>query len=80
MPSLKISASIADNWITSLYFGKDGTLWIGTLSKGLCQYEPRSGKFSNYGFDPIPIDSPARQRPDRANGGQLFQNDVPLGE
>ncbi|MCU0642966.1 MAG: histidine kinase, partial [bacterium] len=56
------SGSIADNWITSLFLGRDGTLWIGTLSRGLCNYDPRSDKFSNYRFDPIPIDSPERQR------------------
>ncbi|HEX9971972.1 MAG TPA: two-component regulator propeller domain-containing protein, partial [bacterium] len=56
------SGSIADNWITSLCLGKDGTLWIGTLSRGLCNYDPRSDRFSNYRFNPSPIDSPERQR------------------
>jgi two-component system sensor histidine kinase ChiS len=56
------SNSIADNWITSLCMGNDGTLWIGTLSRGLCKYDSRTGKFTNYRFNPIPIDSPLRER------------------
>lgn len=56
------SNSIADNWITSLCLGKDSSLWIGTLSRGLCRYDSRTDQFSNYRFDSILFDSPERQR------------------
>ena len=56
------STSIADNWITSLCLGRDGTLWIGTLSRGLCKFDSQTGHFSNYQFNPKPVDSPLRER------------------
>ncbi len=56
------SNSIADNWITWLCLGKDSTVWIGTLSRGLCKFDNKTGHFSNYQFNPVPIDSPERQR------------------
>lgn len=56
------SNSIADNWITSLCLGKDSTIWIGTLSRGLSRFNHLTGKFNNYQFNPIPNDSPERQR------------------
>ena len=56
------SNSIADNWITSLCLGKDSSLWIGTLSRGLCRYDSHTDQFLNYRFDPSLFDSPARQR------------------
>lgn len=56
------SNSISDNWITSLCLGQEGRLWIGTLSRGLCKYDSRTGKFSCYSFDANLIDSPDRQR------------------
>ncbi|UCE05156.1 MAG: hypothetical protein JSW07_16265, partial [bacterium] len=55
------SNSIADNWITSLCLGRDGTLWIGTLSRGLCKFDSQTGHFKNYQFNPILVDSPLRE-------------------
>ena len=56
------SNSIADNWITSLCLAKDSTLWIGTLSRGLCKFDSQTGHFTNYQFNPIPVNSPLRER------------------
>ncbi len=56
------STSIADNWITWLCLSEDSTVWIGTLSRGLCKFDSKTKHFSNYRFNPIPIDSPERQR------------------
>jgi len=56
------SNSIADNWITSLCLGKDSTLWIGTLSRGVCKFDSQTGHFTNYQFNPIPVNSPLRER------------------
>ena len=55
------STSIADNWITSLCLGTDAILWIGTLSRGLCKFDSKTGHFTNYQFNPIPVDSSLRE-------------------
>jgi len=56
------SNSLADNWITSICLGNDGTLWIGTQSRGLCKFDSKTGYFKNYRFNPVPVNSPVRDR------------------
>ncbi len=44
--------SISDNFITWLCEDVNGHLWVGTYSGGLNQFDPVTGKFSRYLYDP----------------------------
>lgn len=55
------SSSIADDWITALCLDRTGTLWIGTLSRGLSKYDHKTGRFTHYQFNPVEVNSRLRQ-------------------
>jgi len=45
------SGSALSGFIFSIVEDKDNTLWIGSQNKGFCNYDPFTGKISNYGFN-----------------------------
>ena len=40
--------SIAQDYISTIYESKDGTIWIGTYSEGLCAFSKQTGCFTHY--------------------------------
>jgi ligand-binding sensor domain-containing protein/signal transduction histidine kinase len=53
--------SVADNIIMSLCKCKEGIVWIGTMSNGLCRYDSKTGKFKNYALNAVKYDSQERR-------------------
>ncbi len=45
-------ASLAGNFITALWQGKDGRLWVGTFSNGVSVFDPRNERFTHFPHDP----------------------------
>ena len=41
-------ASIAQDYISTLYESSDGTIWVGTYSEGLDAFSKHTGRFSHY--------------------------------
>ena len=56
------SSSIGDNIIMSLCKCQHGTIWIGTLARGLYKYDSITGKFIHYPVNAVQYDSPQRQK------------------
>ena len=46
----KDSSSLASNYANALAVDKAGTVWIGTIDKGLSSYNPRTKVFTRYPF------------------------------
>ncbi|MFQ5605495.1 MAG: two-component regulator propeller domain-containing protein [bacterium] len=46
------STSLSDNYINCLYEDHSGTLWIGTFSGGLNQFDKNTGQFIRYQHNP----------------------------
>jgi len=44
--------SIMSNFLESVYSDQDGTLWIGSLGNGLDHFDPESGIFTHFTYDP----------------------------
>ncbi|WP_373494796.1 two-component regulator propeller domain-containing protein [Aquiflexum sp.] len=44
--------SIMGNFLESVYADHDGTIWVGSLGKGLDHFDPESGIFSHFTHDP----------------------------
>ena len=44
--------SIMSNFLESVYADYDGTIWVGSLGKGLDHFDPVSGIFTHYTHDP----------------------------
>lgn len=42
--------SIAGNVVNTLLTDVDGSIWIGTIGKGLDHYNPQTGKFTHYAY------------------------------
>lgn len=42
------TTSIVDNYIEVLYEDHDGYIWVGTSSKGINRYDPRSNTFQRF--------------------------------
>ncbi|OQX95840.1 hypothetical protein B6I21_03400 [candidate division KSB1 bacterium 4572_119] len=56
------STSIEDNIIMSLCKGRDGTIWAGTLSRGLSKFDHKTGKFFNFPINSRQYNSEIRER------------------
>jgi serine/threonine protein kinase/ligand-binding sensor domain-containing protein len=50
------STSLSDNYINTIYQDSRGIIWVGTAGGGLNRYDPKTGKFTSYHYDP---DSPS---------------------
>jgi signal transduction histidine kinase/ligand-binding sensor domain-containing protein len=44
--------SIMSNFLESVYADHDGTIWVGSLGKGLDHFDPQSGIFTHFTHDP----------------------------
>ncbi len=44
--------SLGGDFITALWLGKDGRLWVGTFSNGVSVFDPRSEQFTHLRHDP----------------------------
>ena len=64
LPRPGVSGSISDIDIRSLYESADGSVWVGTNTGGLDQYDPISSTFRNFAHDP---DDPASIISDSVN-------------
>ncbi|MBN1349352.1 histidine kinase [candidate division KSB1 bacterium] len=54
--------SLSDDWITSMYIDKRGTLWTGTLREGLNRYNFETDDFKHYKPDIPLVDAPVFRR------------------
>jgi len=45
-------ASLPDDYVTRLWAGTDGALWLGFKTDGLARYDPASGRFTSYRHQP----------------------------
>lgn len=44
--------SLPDNYVQSLYLDENGHLWVGTYGGGISDFDPITGRFTNYSNDP----------------------------
>ena len=49
--------SIMSNFLESIYADHDGTIWVGSLGKGLDHFNPESGIFTHFAHDSIDSES-----------------------
>ncbi|CAN5526474.1 hypothetical protein BH23BAC1_BH23BAC1_50010 [soil metagenome] len=49
--------SLGGTWIQSLCASRTGDIWIGTKKDGLDRFDPATGKFKHFRFDPKDINS-----------------------
>lgn len=45
-------ASLSDGWVTALYAGDDGSLWVGTNQGGLNHFDIKTDTFTRYRHNP----------------------------
>jgi ligand-binding sensor domain-containing protein/signal transduction histidine kinase len=51
-PEVENENSLSDRWITSIQEDREGFIWIGTRQGGLNRFDPRSGLFTVYRYNP----------------------------
>ncbi len=60
----RVPGSLAENVPTSLAFGVDGSLWVGTQDAGLDRLAPGAASFTHYQHDP--------ETPDGIGNDQIY--------
>ena len=51
--------SVSDNYITVLTVDHQGYVWIGTNNNGICKFDPLTGRFEYFIYDPAEASSPS---------------------